>query len=661
MAGVLTETPQTLFDDNIETSIKRATSTLLASQKDEGHWIYELEADVTLTAQYVMLAHFLGEPPNILLEQKISRYLRRLQQEQGGWPLYTGGPLNINTSVQAYLALRLIGDPPSAEHMTRACSAILRAGGAEASNVFTRVLLALFGVIPWDVIPMIPVEAILLPQWFPFHVSNISFWARTALVPLMILRAEQPVRPVVGIKELFHCKPEEVGPLPPSLHQSAAWFSFFQAFDKALRLVEPIKPAWLKRHAIDKAVRFVDERVETDIGLGGAFIMTMNAVIMYDVLGRPHDDPKFTIARDYIEHLLVVREDEAYCQLCDSPVWDTVLAAYALLETGDSDAELAARRGLDWLRGKQITEVRGDWAWHRPQLRPGGWAFQYENPYYPDVDDTAVVVVAMQRADRLNEERTSHPDRASTSSYSECISRATEWVLGMQTSVGGWGAFEPENTNSFLENVPFTEFGALLFAPTSDVTGRCISMLAGLTSHDVSKAQQRAIDFLLAEQEPDGSWYGRWGVNYTHGTWSALGALNAVGFPLDDERIRRAVGWLLRVQNEDGGWGEDGGSYALDHCCHEWAPSTPTQTAWALLGLMAAGEGDHSAVAQGVRWLVGAQREDGAWEEEAITGTAFPRMFYLRYHGYPSYFPLWALARYRNLKRDGLKRVELAL
>jgi squalene-hopene/tetraprenyl-beta-curcumene cyclase len=639
----------------LDAAITRAVDAILAAQRPDGHWVYELEADATIPAEYVLLVHYLGETPNLELEQKIARYLRRIQLPDGGWPLFTDGALDISASVKAYFALKMIGDAEDAEHMQRARRAILAHGGAEASNVFTRILLALFGVVPWRAVPMMPVEIMLLPTWFPFHLSKISYWARTVIVPMLVLNAKRPkARNPRGVRidELFHGAPVNTGLPPRAGHQNQGWFMFFRGVDTLLRAADGLLPQVTRQRSIDAAVAFVDERLNGEDGLGAIFPAMANSVMMYDVLGYPPEHPHRAIARRSLEKLLVIGDDEAYCQPCLSPVWDTSLAAHALLESQDARAEEAALRGLQWLRPLQILDVRGDWISRRPHVRPGGWAFQYANPHYPDVDDTAVVALAMDRAAALTG---SNVDR-------DAIARAREWVVGMQSSDGGWGAFEPENTQYYLNNIPFSDHGALLDPPTADVSGRCLSMLAQLGElPGNSEPARRAYDYLLKEQEADGSWYGRWGMNYIYGTWTALCALNAAGIAHDDPRIKRAAQWLISIQNEDGGWGEDGTSYKLDYRGYERAQSVASQTAWALLGLMAAGVVDHPAVARGIAYLTDTQREHGLWDETRFTATGFPRVFYLRYHGYRKFFPLWALARYRNLKRDGSVRVTVGM
>ena len=638
----------------LEASVARAADAILADQHPDGYWLYQLEADATIPAEYVLLVHYLAETPNLELEAKIARYLRRIQRADGGWPLFTDGAMDVSATVKAYFALKMIGDLPEAEHMQRARRAIIAAGGAEKSNVFTRILLALFGVVSWRAVPMMPVEITLLPEWFPFHLSKVSYWARTVIVPLLVLNAKRPkARNPKGVRidELFFDAPVNAGMAARAPHQHQGWFMLFRCVDAVLRAADPLFPRHTRQRAIEAAVSFVDERLNGEDGLGAIFPAMANSVMMYDVLGYPEDHPHRAIARKSIEKLLIVDEapdGEAYCQPCLSPIWDTSLVAHALLEADTPNARAAVSRGLDWLVPLQILDVRGDWISRRPNIRPGGWAFQFANPHYPDVDDTAVVAMAMERVDREN----------GTALYGQAIARGREWVVGMQSSDGGWGAFEPENTQYYLNNIPFSDHGALLDPPTVDVSGRCLSMLAQLGELPAtSEPAKRSLDYILRGQERDGSWYGRWGLNYIYGTWTALCALNAAGLPLTDTRMQRAAHWLISIQNADGGWGEGGESYKLDYRGYEAAPSTASQTSWALLGLMAAGFVDHPAVAKGVQYLHATQREHGLWDETRFTATGFPRVFYLRYHGYRKFFPLWALARYRNMMRDGSSRV----
>ncbi len=639
----------------LEERIRSATDALLATQRPDGHWIFELEADATIPAEYVLLRHFRAEPVDAALEAKIGRYLRRIQGGHGGWPLFHGGAFDMSASVKAYFALKMIGDPVDADHMRRAREAIRSRGGAAHSNVFTRILLALYGVLPWRSVPVMPVEIMLLPEWFPFHLSKISYWGRTVLVPLLVLQALKPKARNprgVTIDELFLEDPSTVGPAPKAPHQKWSWFLFFHVVDILLRWLERFFPKRSRQRAIDRAVAFVTERLNGEDGLGAIFPAMANSVLMFDVLGYPNDHPHVKLARTSIEKLLVIKEDEAYCQPCVSPVWDTSLACHALLEVGDERALEQAGRGLDWLVSKQVLDVAGDWSVRRPDLRPGGWAFQYANPHYPDLDDTAVVVMALDRARARDGRR----------DFDAAIARGREWIAGMQSSNGAWAAFDVDNTYDYLNNIPFADHGALLDPPTEDVSARCLSMLAQLGGTATQEPiLARAIDYLRGAQMPDGSWYGRWGVNYIYGTWSVLCALNAAGVDPGAPEIRKAVDWLVSIQNPDGGWGEGGESYRLDYAGYQAAPSTASQTAWAVLGLMAAGDLDHPAVEKGIAFLVRTQRPNGLWDEEEFTGTGFPRVFYLRYHGYRKFFPLWALARYRNLKTANARRVRFGM
>ncbi|HZL32184.1 MAG TPA: squalene--hopene cyclase [Pseudolabrys sp.] len=633
-------------------SAEAAAQALLRARQSDGHWIFELEADATIPAEYVLLRHYRGEPVDPVLEEKIAVYLRRIQGAHGGWPLYHEGDFDMSASVKAYFALKMIGDSTEAAHMRRARAAILARGGAAHSNVFTRLLLCLYGIMRWDSVPEMPVEIMLLPRWFPFHLTKVSYWARTVLVPLLVLQALKPRAKNsrgVTIDELFIGAPGDVGPAPKAAHQKWSWFAFFRAVDAVVRPGVKLLPRRLRRRAIDRAVSFVRERLNGQDGLGAIFPAMANSVMMFDVLGH---EAEAAVARGSVERLLVVHDHEAYCQPCVSPVWDTALACHAMLETADEEDIGAACRALDWLLPRQVFDVAGDWSVKGEGVRPGGWAFQYTNPHYPDLDDTAVVVMAMDRARRLG--AGGHYDRA--------IARGVEWVKGLQSSNGGWAAFDVDNSYRYLNNIPFADHGALIDPPTEDVTARCVSMLAQLgETTGTSPALARSLDYLRRTQLEDGSWYGRWGLNYIYGTWSVLCAFNACGISHDAPEIRKAVDWLISIQNEDGGWGENGSSYRLDYRGHEPAASTASQTAWALLALMAGEATDHPAVVRGVRYLTKTQGNDGLWEEARFTATGFPRVFYLRYHGYRKYFPLWALARFRNLNIHNSRKVEFGM
>ena len=648
------ETPQSSTVpelDRVERTISVAREWLVDRQAKDGHWAFELEADSTISSEYILLNHFLGTVDDAM-EAKLAAYLKTTQGKHGGWPLYHDGDFNLSASVKAYYALKLTGEDVDAPYMRWARKAILEHGGAARANVFTRFTLALFGQIPWWGVPVIRVESLLLPKWAPFHIDKVSYWSRTVMVPLMVLAALKPrARNPRGIDiaELF---------VTPAMQQR-----FYQTnptgtflgmlvliLDYMARPVEPLIPNFLERMAIDKALAFIRQRLNGEDGLGGIFPAMANALMVFDTLGYGRDHPDYAICRKAIDKLLVLRGNWGYVQPCLSPVWDTGLASHALLESGLTDGVLA--RATEWLTGRQILDVKGDWIARRPQLRPGGWAFQYWNDYYPDVDDTAVVVMALHRADPRK--------------YKDAIERGAEWILGMQSKNGGWGAFDAENDHMFLQNIPFADHGALLDPPTVDVTARCVGLLAQLGYRKDHPAVARGLSFLRREQEEDGSWFGRWGNNYVYGTWSVLCAFNAAGEDMSAKHVRKAVEWLKFVQRPDGGWGEDCSTYwqhrtwyvsvaTLERRRDEVTTSTPSQTSWALLGLMAAGEVESESVARGIDYLLNAERRGGKWHEEYFNAVGFPRVFYLRYHGYSAYFPLWTLSRYRNLKNANSK------
>ena len=619
------------------------SEALLQLQRADGHWAFELEADATIPAEYILLDHFLDRI-NQPLHERMANYLREIQEDHGGWPLFHRGELNVSASVKAYYALKCVGDDINAPHMKRAREAILKAGGAATSNVFTRIQMALFGAVPWTAVPVMPVEIILLPRWFPFHLSKVSYWSRTVIVPLLVLMTLKPKarnQRNVLIDELFTVHPSQEKHWPGNLTHSV-WNPVFRVIDNVLRFFEPYMPKATRQKAIDACVMWVKERLNGIDGLGAIYPAMANTVMMYDVLGYNREHPDAKIALASVDHLVVDDgKKRAYCQPCHSPIWDTGLAVNALLECGADQAKM--EKACDWLVSKQILNVVGDWADAAPNVRPGGWAFQYNNDYYPDVDDTAVVVMALDRTNRVK--------------YKEAIDRGAEWIIGLQSKNGGWGAIDADNEYYYLNHIPFADHGALLDPPTADVSARCLSMLAQLGYKSDHPVVTRGIDYLRREQEADGCWFGRWGTNYIYGTWSVLCALNAVGMHGSDPVMRRAVSWLLSKQRADGGWGEDGASYWDDRPRGEGKLSTPSQTAWALIALMAAGEVDNPAVARGIKHLTDTQKADGTWDEEHYTAVGFPRVFYLRYHGYKAYFPTWALARYNNLKSGNAPQV----
>jgi squalene-hopene/tetraprenyl-beta-curcumene cyclase len=630
---------QTTNSSTLAIASLRGVESLLAQQHADGHWAFELEADATIPSEYILLDHFLDtiDQP---LHERMAAYLRGIQEDHGGWPLFRRGEFNISASVKAYFALKCVGENINAPHMVRAREAILRFGGAEKSNVFTRIQLALFGIVPWSAVPVMPAEIILLPQWFPFHLSKVSYWSRTVIVPLLVLIAKKPRARnprSVAIDELFITPPERVTQWPGSGTWSL-WTSVFGVIDKILRAAEPHMPKGIRKKALDKAVAWVTERLNGEDGLGAIYPAMANTVMMLDCLGLKPDHSDYATARRAVDRLVIDTPERSYCQPCLSPVWDTGLALLSLQEA-DAPVEML-EKACDWLVKRQVLDVVGDWADWRPKVRPGGWAFQYNNAHYPDLDDTAVVVMALDRFDKQK--------------YRHAIERGAEWVLGLQSKNGGWGAFDADNTYYYLNHIPFADHGALLDPPSADVTARCVGMLAQLGYKKDHPQVTAALDYLRRDQEAEGCWFGRWGTNYIYGTWSVLNALNAIGIDPKDRMVRRAVDWLVSKQRPDGGWGEDGDTYWNNKPedksrWGEGRASTPAQTAWALIALMAAGEVDSVAVTRGVKWLVDNQKPDGTWDEEYYTAVGFPRVFYLRYHGYKAFFPQWTLSRYTKL------------
>ena len=627
----MTDTPQS-NREVIKTALGRSISALIERQHADGYWCFELEADCTIPAEYLLMMHYIGEVDRGLAA-KLAVYLRERQQADGGWYLYHGGAMDLSCSVKVYYALKLAGDDPDAAHMQRARRAILGQGGAARTNVFTRIALALFQQVPWRAVPFIPVEALLLPRWFPFHLSKVSYWSRTVMVPLLILcslkpRARNPDG--VGIAELFTTPPDQERnyfPVRSTLNRA------FLVFDSLGKWVEPFIPRWLRARAVHRAESWLVERLNGDGGLGAIFPAMVNAYEALHLLGYPADHPHCLAARKSIDDLLVVTETSAYCQPCLPPVWDTALAALALVEAGPVGQQ-AARRGLAWLDAVQLSNEPGDWRDSRPDLAGGGWPFQFANAHYPDLDDTSAVAWAMNAAGRASDE--------------EHLRRAVQWVAGMQSNNGGFGAFDVDNTHYYLNEIPFADHGALLDPPTADVSARCLIALHLLG--EPARAQlDTCLAYLREQQEPSGAWFGRWGTNYIYGTWSVLAAFEQIGIPADDPAVRRAAAWLKSVQRTDGGWGEHNDSYEHPATAGQAPESTSFQTAWAMLALMAAGEGRCDAVARGAAYLASTQDNAGLWTEPWYTAPGFPRVFYLKYHGYSAYFPVWALARYVRL------------
>jgi squalene-hopene/tetraprenyl-beta-curcumene cyclase len=622
--------------DRLEAGIADARHAILARQDAAGWWCWPLEADCTIPAEYVLMLHFLGEPEPAL-EAKIATYLRRRQGADGGWPLYEAGAMDVSCSVKTYYALKLAGDAVDAPHMRRAREAILARGGAARANVFTRITLALFGELPWRGVPVVPVEIALLPRWFAFHLGKVSYWSRTVVMPLAVLcslkpRAANPRD--IHVRELFVTAPEHERDY---FAAPKTWLArLFLQLDKLGHVLERHVPQRLRRRALARADAWMRPRLNGTCGLGAIFPAMVNALEALRLLGHAPDDPQVRGARQALRELLAINGDEAYCQPCTSPVWDTGLTCLAVQEDLRGAPSPALDRALDWLRTRQLLDAPGDWRANRPDLAGGGWAFQFRNDAYPDLDDTAVVAWAMHRS-------------ADRDACAERIGRAADWLVGMQSSNGGFAAFDVDNNQAWLNQIPFADHGALLDPPTSDVSARVLTLLAHLDRPQDAGARDRVRAFLRAEQTADGAWFGRWGTNYIYGTWSVLTALAAAGVDAHAPEVRRAVAWLRDCQRDDGSWGETNDSYADPRLAGQDSRGNAAQTAWAVLGLIAGGAVHDSATARGVAWLLDAQR-NGVWHDAGFNAPGFPRVFYLKYHGYSAYFPYWALARYRNVR-----------
>jgi squalene-hopene/tetraprenyl-beta-curcumene cyclase len=647
--------------DDARQALARARERLLSLQHEDGHWRGLLETNVTMDAEDLLLREFLGVRDDERL-RRTAAHIRSSQAPDGSWANYAGGPGDLSTTIEAYWALKLAGDDPGAEHMRRASAFARARGGPRAARVFTHVWMALFGLWPWEEIPALPPELMFLPRWFPLNRYDFACWARQTVVALTIVRSHRPVRPL-GLTL------DELGPGPPAAPVRARTLPgrVLVLADRLLRAYErrPIAP--LRRLALGAAERWTLARQEADGGWGGIQPPWVYSLIALRLQGYPLEHPAIRAGLEGLEGFTVHEPDgSCWLEACQSPVWDTALALLALSDAGLPADDGALVRAADWLLERQVTDVRGDWAVRRPTLRPGGWAFEYHNVNYPDVDDTAVVALALRRAAHPNGRR-----------LAEAIARGVEWTVGMQSSDGGWGAFDADNCRALAREIPFLDFGEVIDPPSADVTAHAVELLAaelaersraacaqpempgrasvdgaarapaaaaGIPVERVRAAAAAGLRWLLDAQEADGSWFGRWGVNHVYGTWSALCALIPAGIPRSDERVQRAVRWLYEHQNDDGGWGEDCRSYE-DPAWIGRGSSTASQTAWALLGLHAAGEASSPGFARGVRWLLSRQREDGGWDEDRHTGTGFPGDFYINYHLYRLLFPVMALGR----------------
>ena len=629
---------------SVTDAIRRAQDHLLKQQSLDGYWWAELEANVTLTAEYIMLQRLLRTPDKSRIEQA-RRYLLKEQREHGGWELYWEDGGELSTSIEAYFALKLAGEPIDSQAMQRAREFILSHGGVSRSRVFTKIHLALFNACPWDAIPTLPAWFVLLPSWFPLNIYEMASWARSSTVPLLIVCDRQPLLgPEVRVDELFIDKDLSLKNIDGSFASSLFLFA-----DRLLKAADRIGFVPFRKRAIRAAERWIIERQEPSGDWAGIVPAMLNSLLALKTLGYEDDHPFVrkgleAIERFGIEDSHIAGVEEAACfrlQPCVSPTWDTALAMTALIDSALSADHPALRQAGEWLLQRQIFRY-GDWAIKNRKGNPAGWAFEFHNDCYPDIDDTAAVVMALL-AVRLEDE---------SSKIAACRA-AADWIASMECRSGGWAAFDVDNTQELFNKMPYGDLKAMIDPPTADLTGRVLEMFSRIqTGVDYAELKRRAIQFLRQKQEQDGSWWGRWGVNYIYGTYLALTGLRSSGIDADADEVRRGRDWLVRVQNEDGGWGETCASYA-DPGLKGAGISTPSQTAWALLGLMASGGAETSAVGRGIRFLVSCQNQDGSWNEPQFTGTGFPGHFYINYHLYRNIFPLTALGRYLGEGREG--------
>jgi squalene-hopene/tetraprenyl-beta-curcumene cyclase len=620
-----------------EVTLRRAVEHLRSRQSPAGWWKGELRTNVTMDAEDLLLRQFLGILTDDELEQS-ARWIRSQQRDDGTWATFEGGPGDLSTTLEAYVALRLAGDPVDAGHMRVAREFVLEHGGIEKSRVFTRIWMALFGEWSWDDLPSMPPELTFLPRWVPLNIYDWACWARQTVVPITVVATLRPVRPLPFTLAELHTT--AAAPLArPGLIGTA-----FSVLDRVLKVYDhsPVKPG--RTTAFRRAAEWILARQEGDGGWGGIQPPWVYSILALHLLGYSLDHPALAAAIRGLDGFLIHEETEdgpvRRLEACQSPVWDTCLALTALLDAGLSTEDPAVVRAASWLVGEEVT-VAGDWAVRRPTLAPAGWAFEFANDYYPDIDDTAEVVLAL---DRVGER--------SVPGVTGAVARGIAWVQGMQSRDGGWGAFDADNCRSLIEKLPFCDFGAVIDPPSADVTAHAVEMLCRQGLEDTEEAR-RGVQWLLDSQEPDGSWFGRWGANYVYGTGAAVPALVAAGLPADHPALIRAAAWLEEHQNADGGWGEDMRSYS-EPAWRGRGLSTPSQTAWALLALLEL-DPTSAAVAGGIGWLADDQRDDGGWDEDLYTGTGFPGDFYISYELYRLVFPISAIGRYLAAANGGIE------
>jgi squalene-hopene/tetraprenyl-beta-curcumene cyclase len=623
-------------DDLIRKSLERVRADLLSIQNEDGHWCAEIEGDTIVESEYFMALYFLGRGLDARAVQ-LAAYIRRQQLKDGAWAIYPGGPSEVSASVKAYFVLKLIGDDPNAEHMRRAREVILSLGGIEACNSFTKIYLSIFGQCRWDECPAVPPELILLPDWFPFTLYKISYWSRAIVVPLAMMWAFKPRRDVPAhacIDELRVVGARRAAPAQ-SLRQRI-WARFFRLTDAALKWLERLSVTPFRKRALAESEKWILERLEDSDGLGAILPPILNTVIAFRCLGYGDDHPVFVSQMRELEKLEIHEDETIRIQPCFSPVWDTVLAAQALLESGVQPNHPALQKAVSWLLQKEARKP-GDYRRRFPEIEPSGWYFEYRNELYPDIDDTAAVLNVLSR---------SQLDSAGQDlARRQALARGLQWELAMQSRDGGWGAFDKDCSNEVFTFIPFADHNAMIDPSCEDVSGRALEAFrhVGLAAHH--PAVRRGVEFLRAKQNADGTWYGRWGCNYIYGSWLALRGLEMSGEDLTQPRYRRTIEWLRKCQNPDGGWGELPCSYD-DPAQKGIGPSTASQTAWALMTFLAAGQVDTPATRAGFAYLLRTQDADGSWTDDYWTGTGFPKVFYLRYHLYATYFPLMALSLY---------------
>ena len=639
---------------DVDVALGRAREHLLTLQHPDGHWCGELEADSMLEADYIFLHTLLesGDPGRL---QRAFTEMMRYQNDDGSWSIYPVGPGNISLSVKCYFSAKLMGLTADEPRMAKCREWILAHGGVIECNTFTKMYLCALGQYDYDAVPAIPPEIVLFPNWFYFNIYEISSWSRSILVPLAIMYAKKPfkkIQPEQGIDELYvGGRANSILRLRRDRKKLFSWRNFFIVIDRIMHWSEAVHLRPLRKLAIKRAEKWMLDRLEMTDGLGAIYPAMMNAIIALRCLGYSEDDPQVIRARDEFEKLGIEQpatedmpEPTFRMQPCMSPVWDTAQAVYALGEAGLPADDPRMVKAADWLLSKEVRQ-KGDWAVKVPNVEPGGWYFEYNNEFYPDTDDTAQVLMALSKVTNPRERL-----------QIQVAERAIDWEFAMQCRNGGWGSFDKDNTKMIFQYIPFADHNAMLDPPTVDITGRMLEMLAAYGYNQSDKRVQKAIQFILSEQEPDGSWFGRWGVNYIYGTFLVLRGLEAIGFDPLEPQVQQAAEWVRMVQNPDGGWGETCGSYD-DPNLRGSGVSTPSQTAWALLALLAAGDDRSDSIAKGIRWLLTHQRPDGNWDESMgagptrqniITGTGFPRVFYLSYDMYRLYFPLLALTTYKK-------------